>query len=261
MTFISLDQEFHLYFLDVGQGDSILISTSNYQNILIDGGESEEVLVELGEVMPFWDKKIDVVIGTHADSDHIGGLSFVLENYDVDVFITSDLEIRDDNLDRIKDIGYEMGIEMKEFIAGDSIDIDGVHLDCLWPEEPFEAENDNQNSVVLRGYYGDFSFLLTGDIESEQESEIVSSNSDINSLVLKAAHHGSKTATSDDFLTAVNPDYIIISCGYDNKFGHPAEEIIDKISSYNIEILRTDRNGRIEFTVGNGAIYMELEKR
>lgn len=260
LTYVDIDDKLHLYFLDIGQGDSILIKTPQYRYILVDGGEDKEVLEELGEVMPYWKRSIDVVIGTHADADHIGGLVFVLEKYEVHSFLTSDLEADDNNLDMIKDIAVEKDIILEELNAGDIINVGELRIDVLWPERDIEVENDNQNSVVLEGNYDEFTFLLTGDIESEQEKELILDYHFSDVEILKASHHGSKTASSDDFLEDVNPEIIVISCGEDNKFGHPATEVIERIQNHNIEILRTDVNGRIEFVTDGNVLYKKFEK-
>jgi competence protein ComEC len=260
VAFFEFDRNLHLYFLDIGQGDSILIKTPDYRYILVDGGEGTAILEELGEVLPFWQRRVDLVVGTHADSDHIGGLVFVLEKYEVDRFITSDLEVEDGNLQKIKDIAEDREIELSELDSGDVVDVGELHLDVLWPDDGFEAENDNQNSVVLYGEYGNFSFLLTGDIEDDQEHALVSTFSPFHANILKISHHGSKTATSSEFIEAVEPDFAVISCGEDNTFGHPAPEVIQRIEERNIEILRTDLNGRIEFITDGVRLLKRLEK-
>lgn len=260
VALFNFDKNLHLYFLDIGQGDSILIKTPDYRYILVDGGEGTAILEELGEVMPFWQRRVDLVVGTHADSDHIGGLVFVLEKYEVDRFVTSSLEVEDNNLRRIKDIAEDRDIELSELDSGDVIDVGELHFDVLWPSEDFVAENDNQNSVVLRGEYKEFSFLLTGDIEAEQEHVLISTFPSIGVTILKVSHHGSKTATPSEFIEAVEPHFAVISCGKDNTFGHPAPEVVQRIEDVNIEILRTDLNGRVEFVTDGVKFSKRLEK-
>lgn len=260
VAFFQFDNYLHIYFLDIGQGDSILIKTPSYRYVLIDGGEGSGVLEELGEILPFWQRRIDLVVGTHADSDHIGGLVFVLEKYEVDRFITSDLEVVDFNLEKIKEIVVRKKIESSVVITGDKINIGELSIEVLWPQEGFEAENDNQNSVALKGEYGNLSFLLPGDIESEQEQLLISGLPSIQATILKLSHHGSKTATSEMFLQAVAPEYAVISCGKDNKFGHPAEEIIDRLEENSIKVFRTDIYGRIEFITDGNKVSKKLEK-
>lgn len=260
VTYVNIDDKLHLYFLDIGQGDSILIKTPQYRYILIDGGEDIQVLEELGEVMPYWKRSIDLVIGTHADADHIGGLVFVLEKYDVHSFFTSDLEADDNNLDMIKNIAVKRDIPLEELNEGDSINVGELRVDVLWPERDIKVENDNQKSVVLKGDYDEFTFLLTGDIESGQEKELILEYHLSDVEILKASHHGSKTASSDNFLENVNPEIIVISCGKNNQYGHPAAEVIERIQNHNIEILRTDINGRIEFVTNGKIYYKKFEK-
>lgn len=255
-----IDSSLHIYFLDVGQGDSILIKTPAYRYILIDGGEDSMVLEELGEIMPFWERTIDLVIGTHADSDHIGGLKGVLEQYAIEGFATSDLNAEDENLFRIKEIAGQRGIPLYEFDELDTVQIGELYLELLWPEEVFYPENDNQNSVVLRGQFGEFSFILTGDIEDKQEERIIAKHKSLKSTVLKASHHGSNTATSEEFLKVVDPEYVVVSCGKDNNFGHPAFEVIDRIQDIGSTVMRTDVNGRIEFIADGETFSLDLEK-
>lgn len=251
---------FHLYFLDVGQGDAILLKTPEQRYILVDGGEDDVILEELGEVLPFWIKRIDLVIGTHADSDHLGGLVGVMDEYEVGAFATSDLGADDSNLHSILDIAQDRETEILVLNSTDHIQVGKLHLDVIWPGKDFVGENDNQNSVVLQGKYEDFSFLLTGDIESEQESVILENGSSSASTVFKIAHHGSKTATSEDFLSYVSPEYAIISCGEDNKFGHPSKEVLDRLNQGNFSIFRTDKDGRIEFITDGSILKNKLEK-
>jgi len=256
----TVDNSFHLYFLDVGQGDSMLIRTPGNTYILIDGGEGEQVLEELGEVLPYWERTIDVVIATHADSDHIGGLVGVLDHYNVSAFVTSDLNADDSYLHMIRERASVKNIPLLEMKVENSIQVGDILLEVLWPEEGFRPENDNQYSLVLQGTFHDFRFVLTGDIEAEQERAIVENASVEDSVVLKAAHHGSKTASSEAFLEAVGPEFFIISCGKDNKFNHPAEEVLERAMAIDSKIFRTDRHGRLDFVSDGKNVTVFLEK-
>lgn len=252
---------FSIYFLDIGQGDSILIKTPDYRYILIDGGEDETILKELGDILPFWHKHIDLVIGTHADSDHIGGLYPVLDEYTTKAVIMGAWELNDNNLQRIKDVANSFNIPLYKSTIGDSIKQGDLHITCLWPPRDFECENDNQNSIVLLGQYNESSFLLTGDIEADQEKEIIGSIYSASPItLLKVSHHGSKTATSEEFLKAIQPQVGIISCGGDNSFGHPHQEVLDRLRTHHVEILRTDIDGRVVFTYDNGKMNYSCKK-
>ena len=243
------DHLFHIYFLDVGQGDSIFIRTPSNRDILIDGGEDTSVLGELAEVMPFWDRTIDMIISTHPDSDHLGGLLHVLERYSVQVLIMNERNASSFLVQKVISISKQKNTEVIELNTGDYIDIGGLHLDILWPPINFMKKNENQASSVVQGHYLDFSFLLTGDIESEQEKRLIQEYSEISSHILKLSHHGSKTGSSIQFLDEVRPYIAIISCGANNKFGHPADVVIERLKERNIYYLRTDLHGRIEFLI------------
>jgi competence protein ComEC len=258
--FASIDTRFHLYFLDVGQGDSILIKTPGYHYILVDGGENEEILEEISEVMPFWKRNIDIVICTHAHADHIGGLVYILENYTVGEYLSSDLDAGDSLSRKVKDLLKQKNIRNSELVQGNRIKIGELNIEVLWPEAGFVSENENEMSIMLYGEFTDFSFMLTGDAEKGQEEALVSNYNDLDSIILKAGHHGSKTSNTDEFLELVSPDYFVISCGSDNKFGHPNSEVIDRVEEKGIEIMRTDWNGRIEFITDGKVITKKLEK-
>lgn len=239
------ENDFRLYTLDVGQGDSLLIKTPGYKYILIDGGEKSQVLSELGDVMPFWTKHIDVAIGTHSDSDHIGGLVYVLENYTVGTIYVDELDKEDQDLDRLKRTAQEHKVPMFELKTGDKLSAGDVSLLVLWPDESYIPENNNSTSITIRLTYNDFSALLTGDLEADQEELILRKGYNLQSDVLKVGHHGSKTSTSDKFLLSVMPQLSIISCGKDNKFGHPDSEVLTRLGQVDEYILRTDVDGRI----------------
>ncbi len=261
IIYFDIDNELHLYFLDIGQGDSILIEVPYYHYILVDGGESDKVLSELSDILPFWKHSIDLVIGTHADIDHIGGLEYVLKNYHVSKFFINDNDREDKTLDRIKDVALDKKIKIDELDAGDNIQVNSLIITVLWPEEEIDHLDDNQSSIVLHGLYGSFDFILTGDIESEQETEIIKKYKLDDIEVLKASHHGSKTASSEEFIRYLAPDYFVVSCGEDNKFGHPAGEVINRVLEYKIEIFRTDINKRIEFYSDGKELNIRLEKK
>ena len=262
-VFSTISNSFVLTFLDVGQGDSILIKTPGGKYILIDGGEDEKVLEQLGKKLPFWNKKIDIVIGTHADSDHIGGLVYVIEKYDVkEVFIS--IPSSDNNIyNEIEKRLASQDKTIKYLESGDMIRANDIEITVLWPT--FEGEKrclgeNNPCSTVLAVNYKGFDFILTGDIESEQELEIKKVYNLAGVEILKLAHHGSKTASDERFLKEVDPEIAVISVGADNKFKHPSEEVIEMLEKYNITYLRTDDSGWIDFIINPNNEFLLVSK-
>lgn len=246
-------------FLDVGQGDSIFIEAPNGNQVLIDGGPNKAVLRELSKIMPFYDRSIDVVLATHADSDHIGGLPDVLEKYKVGLFletgVPSDSAVYQELESRI--LNYESSGKTKKILARRGMEIDfgqGAILEILFPIIIFEGMETNSSSIVARLVYGENEFLLTGDSPIAIENYLIfqedlksSNDNSLQSDVLKVGHHGSKTSTSPKFIEAVAPEYAVISVGADNKYGHPNQEVVDLFNKLGIKTLRTDINGRIIF--------------
>ncbi len=249
----ALDSRLHVYVLDIGQGDAILIQKEN-QQILIDGGPgSEEIMEELGDRLPFWDRTIELVVLTHPDADHITGLIEVLQRYEVEKILTSGQE-HDSNLYmEWDDLIEEKGIEQINARVGQQVIMaDGIFLDVLHPSEtPIEGTTSdlNTNSVVMRLKYENFSMLLTGDIEIEAEALLLKHDCRLKSTILKVAHHGSSSSTSPGFLAEVAPLIAVISAGEDNKFGHPTEEVLEKLEKAvgRESIYLTAEDGTIEF--------------
>lgn len=237
-------------FLDIGQGDAILVMYKNNQ-ILIDGGPSgNKIMEKLGKHIPFWDRKIELVIATHPDQDHIAGLVDVLKNYEIGAVMENGQEndtqvykrleevIGENNIQKI--IG-ETGISVKE--GGDLV------MDILSPDkESLGREKDtNANSIVAKLTFGKNSFLFTGDLPIKEEDKLVQNNADLVSMVLKAGHHGSKYSTGDNFLGKVSPREAVISSGKNNSYGHPHPEVLERLEKRRIKIWRTDEMGDVEY--------------
>ena len=253
----------NIYFLDIGQGDAIYFKTPNGQDGLIDGGPGDKVLGELGSVMSLGDKKIDLMIATHPDADHIGGLPAVLERYDVtEIWIngaTNDTKIYNKLLDAINNEKAQ-GATVKVVVRGDRKDFGATHLRVLAPFESFEGKQpneQNEGSIVARLEYNNFSVLLTGDAEFPVEDKLVAGKSDLfplESTILKVGHHGSAGSTSEEFLQAVDPKKAVISTGKNNRYGHPTKRVLDLLEKYKIPTYRTDQDGRVEIE-SNGKDY------
>ena len=261
------DDNLRVSFLDVGEGDAILIQTPARQDILVDGGPSPQAIsLALGKKLPFWDRTIDLVILTHPHADHLTGLIEVLHRYKVKQVLYPDLDYDSPLYDEWLLLLEEKDIKHTIAQAGQQIDLgEGVIIEVLNP--PVSLLTDTQsdidnNGVVLRLSMGDVSFLLTADIFWEAEFELITRRANLQSTVLKVAHHGSDTSTTEEFLTVVNPQVAVISVDADNKFGHPRDEVMDKLTEILDEdkIYLTAESGTIEFTTDGERLWVEGEK-
>jgi len=260
------DNNLQVSFLDVGQGDAILIQRGN-QQVLIDGGPSPQAIgLGLGEKMPFWDRTIELVVLTHPSADHVTGLVEVLNRYNVKQVLYPDLAYASGIYDEWLKLVQEKGIKCTLAQAGQQIDLgDGVVLEVLNPPSPLltdtESDIDN-NGIVLRLSMDEISFLLTADTMWETELEMIHRRTNLNSTVLKVGHHGSDTSTTPQFLAVVNPQIAVISVGADNEYGHPADEVMtrlkEKIGMGNI--YRTDEDGTIEVITDGERIWVKKGK-
>jgi len=242
-------QEFlEIDFYDVGQGDSIFIETPAKKQILVDGGPDLTILEKLGKELPFWDRYIDLVVLTHPEYDHISGLIEVIKRYEIGGILTTGV-IRDTaEYKEWERIIEKENIPIFVARAGEVIDLgDDIKLLILHPFENLagqEIKKSNNTSIVAQLVYKDFEILLTGDIEKKIEKELINTGINLQSDVLKIAHHGSKTSSTKDFINTVSPDIAIIQAGRDNPYGHPHDSILETLS--NIITFITGRNGDIE---------------
>ncbi len=245
------DGRLHVAFLDVGQGDAILVTTPDGRQLLIDGGPSATDLNwRLGQEMPFWDRKLELVVNTHPDNDHLGGLVSLLERYRVEQALVSDLAI-DSQL--YQEWDKELAeAELTPVIgqAGQQLELGGGVTATVLNPGPASAglDDPNDHSVVLHLQFGQISFLLPGDIEAPVEQKLVASGVLLTATVLKSPHHGSRTSSSEPFLAAVKPQVVVISVGAENSFGHPTPEVMERYAAFGLPVLRTDERGTIEFS-------------
>lgn len=254
------DGRLHVAVLDVGQGDAILITTPEGRQILIDGGPTASDLTwRLGQQMPFWDHSLDVVINTHPDADHLAGLPPLLDRYQVEQFLIPDVG-SDSALYR------EWETQLAETQLTPTIGLAGMELTLgrgitatlLNPGPAAAREDDpNNHSVVMRLQMGRISFLLPGDIEEPVERNLVWQQAPLAATVLKSAHHGSKTSSSEAFLDAVNPQVVVISVGKDNDFGHPSPEVMERYAEHGLTVFRTDEQGTVEFSTDGEQLWVE----
>lgn len=248
--------ELKIVFIDVGQGDSILVVLPNTNTLLIDGGErqsSDEVLSTLKELAI---TEIDAVIATHPHADHIGGLINVINNLNVSQVIDSGQMHTTQTFEDMLDAVDAAQIPLMSVHEGDSIKLDPrVKLDILNPPASLpkgvnNEEEFNDNSVVLKLTYGEFTALFTGDMEDYNERRLLATAVEALDVdVLKAGHHGSRTSSGNAFLNAVSPEAVVISAGANNTYGHPHPEALDRINNAGAaNVLRTDIDGTIAIT-------------
>lgn len=242
-------------FLDVGQGDAIFIETPNGTQVLLDGGPNKKVLRELSQVMSFYDRSIDMIITSHPDADHIGGIPEVLNRFEIKNILIpgvgSDTDVYSEmiNVAQKKDVELLYARQGRIFLDEEN----GVYLDILFPDRDVADFDKNMASVVAELVYGDATFLFTGDSPQSIENYLITKNSTaLNVDVLKLGHHGSKTSTGEDFLGYVSPDYAVISAGEGNSYGHPNQEVLSLLEQFDIEYLETSKEGTIFFESDGG---------
>ncbi len=236
--------------LDVGQGDAILIKGPTGTQVLIDGGRDKSVLRRMGYLMPLFDRTIDLVIATHPDADHIGGLPGVFSRYRVSYFMDgAALGDTAQALALAASVEDEEGMEIIETERGTRFDLGGgAYIDILYPDREAPEIETNTGSVVARLVYGETSFMFTGDAPASVEDWLVRlDGKTLKSDVLKAGHHGSKTSTGEAWLLAVAPDYVAVSAGKDNSYGHPAPEVVERALASGARVVSTIDDGTLEF--------------
>ncbi|WP_252244524.1 MULTISPECIES: ComEC/Rec2 family competence protein [unclassified Clostridium] len=233
-----------IHYIDVGQGDSELIQVDG-KNILIDAGNNDSMAYNYLKKLGI--KKLDYVMATHPHSDHIGGMSEVINNFEIGEFYAPKINHTTKTFENMVKALQSKGIKLTAPTVGDTLNVGNATLQFLAPNSS-KYEDMNNYSIACKLKYGNTSYVFMGDAESLSEGEILAKQLDISAEVLKLGHHGSHSSTSQVFLDKVNPKYAIVSCGKENDYGHPHKETIDKLNSKNIEILRTDVSGTIVST-------------
>jgi competence protein ComEC len=248
-----------VYFFDVGQGDSILIDSPTHGRVLIDGGPDRKVLSELGKVLPFGDKRIDVVMATHPDADHITGLVEVLGRYDVGVIIESGAVSDNSRDEALAKAAEARGVE--RVIARRAMNLSlggGARLLLLFPNRDVSEWGTNDASIVSLLEYGDTEVLFMGDSPKKTEYLLMQLNGRaIDADILHVGHHGSDTSTSLLFADTVSPEYAVISAGRDNRYGHPHPNVVETLAKTGTEILATYDAGTIVFETDGENIILK----
>lgn len=254
---ITPGDDLKVHFLDVGQGDSIFIELPTNETIIIDASvkdASDKIINYLKEENV---SKIDYVFATHPHSDHIGGMSAVINAFDIGQIYMPKAVTTTKTYENLLLTIKNKNLKIKTAKASDTIiDTDDLKLVVLAPNQD-SYESLNNYSIVLKLTYKEKSFLFTGDAETLSEKEITG---DVKADVLKVGHHGSRTSTSQAFLNKVSPSYAVISVGLNNDYKHPHQEVLDRLEKKNIKIYRTDQNGDIIFTTDGYNIDVKVEK-
>jgi len=253
-----------IIFFNVGQGDAVFVETPRRQQILIDGGPDSSVLAKLAKVMPFYDRSIDLVILSHPEKDHLAGLLEVLKRYKVENIIWTGV-VRDiPEWQEWERLLKGENAKIKIAHSGLSVVLDGrefsSHFDIIYPFENFAGQkikDSNDTSAVGRLVFGNNSFLFAGDIGKSVEQKLI--GCDIDSDILKIAHHGSRYSSSEEFLAAVSPEIAVIPVGRENSYGHPHPDILARLRDFGIDIRRTDQDGDIKI-ISNGRQIKILKK-
>jgi competence protein ComEC len=263
-AFTMPDNRLHVSFLDVGQGDAILIQTPNHQDILVDGGPSAQAISgELGKRMPFWDRTIELVVLTHPHTDHLNGLLEVLQRYKVLKVLYLDTDYQTPPEQEWLSLIQEKGIKAAPARAGQMINLGADEtIEVINPSQKDSSVPAMDNGIVLRLSDSKVSFLLTSDISAEAELDLITRRADLSSTVLKVAHHGSDNSSSAAFLAVVDPQLAVISVGADNTFGHPGQETMARLTDSvgADKIYRTDKNGTVECITNGQKLWVKTER-
>ena len=247
-----IPKDLRVYFIDVGQGDSTLIITPTNKKILIDSGGSETGSFDVGKntLVPYLlDRKIislDYICISHFDSDHCDGFKYLLKNIKVkNIILSRQYEITD-NFKEIINLANSKNINVIKVEAGDILNIDKYIRFKIFSPDKNLTDDINDNSLVMKLEYYNFSCLFTGDISKQIEQDLVKQyGNELKSTVLKVAHHGSRTSSDKEFIKLVSPKISLIGVGKNNKFGHPNEEVLKTLKEINSKVFRTDKNGEI----------------
>ena len=252
--------------IDVGQGDSFLIKTSNNKKILVDGGGSEIGDYDVGEnvLVPYLldrgIKNIDAIIISHAHADHIEGIYTVIENLNVKKVIIGPQQSNNELIIKLYNLCNKQNIKVIDVARGDSFKIDDINFEVLYPLKRTKEENINNLSLVIKAYWANKSILFTGDIESKAEEELLKlEKNNLQSTILKVAHHGANTSSSETFITLVNPSIAVIGVAENNSYGHPSKSVLTKLEEVS-EVYMTKDSGEISIKIyDDSKIYIESQ--
>lgn len=258
--FVGCDKNYNLsvHIIDVGQGDCILIKTPSNKNMLIDGGDEDSSKIIKSYLKNKRVKNIDIVIATHPDSDHIGSLDYVIDNFNVESIYMPKQSTESESYNNLIDSCNKKNLKIQFLSKNNSLTLDeNCRIQVLSPS--YITDDNNVNSIVLNINYKNNNFLFTGDCEVENEIDMINSYELEDIDFLKVAHHGSNTSSSLDFLKEITPDVAVISCGYKNKYGHPHKSTLDNLKSVDAKIYRTDTNGSMVFYSDGDKLFTKIK--
>lgn len=245
---------FSVHIIDVGQGDSIFIQTLEDKRILIDAGDEEAEHTVYSYLKRKGVKKIDVLIATHPDTDHIGSMDYIIDKFKISHFYMPDAKTDSEAFYNLLDSCRDKNLKIEYLTKGDVLKIDSsTTMEILSPSTI--TDKNNLNSIVSLLNYKGYEFLFTGDAEKENESEILSSCNLPDIEFLKAGHHGSSSSSTNEFIEKLKPDAVAISCGYNNDYGHPHRSVLDTFRENGSVVYRTDKNGSLVFYCDDNGIF------
>lgn len=254
--------ELSVHYIDVGQGDSIYIASGD-EGMLIDCGESGDTDRVISYLDNMGVSKINYVVGTHPHSDHMGGMSKIVEHFEIGEMIIPHIDDSDTPttkyFERFLNACAEKKLSLTEAELGRKITLGDAELKIISPNSP-DYSNINNYSIGLIMHHGENSFIFTGDAEKLAEEEMIEKNLLEDIDVYKVGHHGSDTSSSMDFLNVIKPDYAVISCGEGNSYGHPNDITIENLSKFTDKIYRTDLMGTIVFTSDGKSLDVKTER-
>lgn len=244
MTELQSIASLQVHFIDVGQADSILIQ-SDGEAMLVDAGNNEDGTVLVNYLKELGINKLKYVIATHPHEDHIGGMDDIINNFTVETVLMPDVTHTTKTFEDVLNAIDENHLSITIPSVGEQYAIGKAKFVMIAPNGENDTSNLNDASIGFKLVNGNNTFLMCGDAEKTSEKEMLQNGLDLSAQVYKVSHHGSNTATSDEFLKAISPDYAIILCGENNEYGHPHKETIEKLDELGVKVLRTDINGTI----------------
>lgn len=235
--------------LDVGQGDALFIESPSGVQVLVDGGPNNNLMREITKVLPWYDRHIDMLVVTNPDRDHYEGFIPLLKKYKTDVVLEPGTVNTGGSYQVLEKILEDKKVPKVLARRGQIVDLgDGVKLEILFPDRDVSGLSTNDGSIVMKLIYGETSVLLQGDSTAKIEEYLLSLDGEkLKSNILKAGHHGSRTSSSPNYVKKVSPDFVAISSGRENSYGHPHKEVVETLKTLNIKTYDTCNNGRLVF--------------